>query len=152
MSVESRFWSKVEIRGEDECWPWQGNTKPEYGRFRRPSGSLVGSHIMAYELTNGKPPDGLDICHKCDNPPCCNPKHLFAGTTSDNIKDAILKGRLKMSGEFSPAAKLTDKQVEEIRSLSELGYSNKKLAEMYAVSSSHVCNLKVGRFRKKKPG
>lgn len=102
----ARFWSKVDRGGgADACWPFIGGRKKVggYGTFfaeRRPIGrygtpQAVNAHKFAYVVTNGLVPDGLVVRHKCDNPPCCNPDHLLIGTPSDNIRDAIERGRIK---------------------------------------------------------
>lgn len=144
-----RFWAKVSIRGPDECWPWKGWTKQKYGRFRRSGGGLVGAHVMAYELANGAPEN--EVCHTCNNKPCCNPRHLYDGTHSQNMKDAVADGQLVLHGERSPSAKLTDKQVAEIRAACAAGERVKDVAARYGVSASHVSNLKAGKFRKRSP-
>jgi HNH endonuclease len=91
-SVAERFWSKVDKSGD--CWPWTaGLLKDGYGQFRRNGTSVVASR-MAWELTYGTIPSGLHVCHKCDNPPCCNPTHLFLGTPRDNRRDCAAKGRV----------------------------------------------------------
>jgi len=95
----ARFWDRVERRSDDECWLWLGaKTKHGYGNFQR--GPKKGkrkffSHRVAYALANGgKLPNHLMILHTCDNPACCNPKHLFVGSQFDNMRDAAKKGRL----------------------------------------------------------
>jgi hypothetical protein len=88
-----RFWSKVDKRGEDECWEWKDHKdRGGYGKIWL-SGRNVLAHRFAWVIANGKMPDGLFACHKCDNPACCNPNHLFAGTSQDNIDDRVRKGR-----------------------------------------------------------
>lgn len=93
----TRFWLLVDKRGPDECWPWAGGARSHngYGEYGHASRGKVRAHRVAYELTHGPIPDGLSICHHCDNPPCCNPAHLFAGTTLDNARDRAQKGRGK---------------------------------------------------------
>lgn len=81
------------LRKDNGCLEYTGATSCGYGRVRR-YGKLLLAHRYAWELAKGEIPDGMFICHKCDNPPCCNVNHLFLGTRSDNMKDAHKKGRL----------------------------------------------------------
>lgn len=88
---EERFWTKVDKSGE--CWIWTGYvTRTGYGRCNRAFGNGY-AHRAAWEFAHGAVPDGLFVCHHCDNPPCCNPEHLFIGTQTDNISDRDRKGR-----------------------------------------------------------
>ena len=91
-----RFWKRVDVRGPDECWPWlAGTTEKGYGVFWPRKGRPEGAHRVAWELSSTEPiPDGLDVMHSCDNPPCCNPAHLKPGTSSENHWDASSKGRI----------------------------------------------------------
>ena len=95
--IATRLWRRVKIGEPDECWEWMGARKDKlpYGLIMRgPKGAgLVYTHRVAYEVTYGPVPDGLLVLHKCDNPPCCNPRHLFLGTHQDNTLDAQTKGR-----------------------------------------------------------
>lgn len=88
----ARFWSKVDRCAPDECWPWKYGSTGMYGHFKA-GGRSVGSHRLAYFLHHGNWPTML-ICHRCDNPPCCNPAHLFEGTSKDNSADCVAKGRI----------------------------------------------------------
>ena len=88
---EERFWVKV-VRGPD-CWNWNGGKLVEgYGRFVD-RGKYVLAHRVSWEIHNGPIPEGLCVLHRCDNPPCTNPDHLFVGTHGDNARDRAAKGR-----------------------------------------------------------
>lgn len=90
-----RFWARVDKRGPDECWPWTGSTnKQGYGCWSFKSGEgPINAHRIAYGLTHNGIPGRLHILHSCDNPPCCNPAHLDAGTHADNMVDMRVRGR-----------------------------------------------------------
>lgn len=114
---EERFWRKVDQRGADECWPWLGSTTRGYGHARL-GDRVQRAHRLAYELTHGELPSGLYVLHHCDNPPCCNPAHLYLGTQAQNVRDRETRqrsGGVKMRGESNPSARLTWEQVEYIR-------------------------------------
>ncbi len=133
-----RFWSYVDIKGLFDCWEWQGSKDRDgYGQFRI-NKKLVGSHRLAYELYHGKIPDGKQINHKCNNRPCCNPFHIYAGTPQDNVDDMVRAGRQnKLYGELHGMAKLTEKQVVEIRE-NKNKLSKTKLAKIYNVSRTLI--------------
>ena len=93
-----RFIPKVDMRGDDECWPWLGTRSGgRYGNFNMPSGK-ISAHRFAYALWVGPIGDGMIIMHTCDNPPCVNPKHLVQGTMAENIADRDAKGHHRPGG------------------------------------------------------
>jgi hypothetical protein len=94
--VHVQFWSRVKRGEPDECWPWLGaKNKDGYGYFKRQQ-KLFAAHREAFTITTGEDITGKHVCHTCDNPPCCNPAHLFSGTKTDNMRDAAKKKRLAM--------------------------------------------------------
>jgi hypothetical protein len=92
--IADRLWARVTIAGPDECWPWQERSRLRegYGKMYV-AGRVLPAHRIVWTLVNGPVPVGLFVLHRCDNPPCCNPAHLFLGTKADNTHDMIAKGR-----------------------------------------------------------
>ena len=146
-SIEDRFWDKVLRYREDECWAWIGaKNEKGYGIIGRgPSSSGVDrAHRVSWFIHFGPIPDGLVVCHKCDNPECTNPKHLFLGTLIDNNADMKAKGR-HVHGECS-YSKLTRNDVEEIKLFYSTGeYSQYKLAKIYHISRSMIQLIVTGK-------
>ena len=92
--LKDRFWCHVDMQGPNQCWPWTRRLDPKgYGRTTDDNRKGAFAHRAAYMLTNGPIPDGLVIRHSCDNPACCNPKHLDVGTQADNIMDMLVRQR-----------------------------------------------------------
>ena len=138
-----RFWSKVDKKGEDECWNWMaGVDKDGYGMFKN-GNEYIRTHRFVYSIIYGKIGINL-VLHKCDNPSCVNPKHLFLGTFKDNMQDKIKKGRCycgdyDKNGENNPNMKLTDKQVLAIRYLKRLDLcSLTELSKRFGVSITQI--------------
>ena len=138
--LADRFWSKVEKT--DGCWRWLGNKSKEgYGKFVAPNSQLATR--FSWKLHYGDIPDGMCVCHKCDNPECTRPDHLFLGTRADNNKDRAAKGRSSMAnGERVPTHKLTEIKAIEIYFLYQSEcYSTRDIAKVYGVSDTVVKNI-----------
>ena len=141
LAERNRFWDKVNVLGEDDCWEWtRAEDKDGYGKV------TIGyrdfrAHRVSYILCYGIAPTNL-MCHTCDNPKCCNPKHLFDGTVADNDRDRDNKGRGWWKSERNPKAKLTVKQVIEIReAYSAGGVTYRDLANAYGVGEGHMKDI-----------
>lgn len=130
------------------CHEWQGHRNPwGYGQIGV-DGALKLTHRLAWEIANGPITEGLLVCHRCDNPPCCNPMHLFLGTHEDNAVDMVTKGRgVSPKGIGNGRAKLTDDAITQIRALSRLGLMNKEIAAMYGVHPTYVSRIVRGLRR-----
>lgn len=121
MLLRDRLYGKMRVNPYTGCWEWQGYKRNGYGRITtgsRTDGTrrTSSTHRVSYELEYGEIPEGMEVCHKCDNPSCINPKHLFLGTRQDNVNDREAKGRnIVQSGEANRMAKLTQKEVKEAR-------------------------------------
>lgn len=143
-----RFWAQVDQSGGLwACWPWLGPRRNGYGMLWH-GGKRRGAHRIAFELTHGRIPAGLDILHTCDNPPCCNPTHLWTGTARDNLRDAARKGRIRggnLRGETSPNHKLTWAAARDIRKRQAAGESQHGLAREYGVSQPTIHFIVTGR-------
>jgi len=148
--VAQQFWNKVDMSDMDKCWPWLGAVfyTVGYGRFYL-NGKNVLSHRVAYELAYGSIPDGMCVCHTCDNRLCQNPDHLFAGTLNDNNQDMMRKGRHRhgvLVGEKNPRARLSQTDVSAIRAAyqGERGQMA-QLAREYGMCLSQIANIVHGR-------
>jgi len=131
------FWNKVDIKGPDECWIWQGmKNKAGYGLMSY-KGKQHTAHRLSAEFSN-KNPEGKFVCHNCDNTSCVNPSHLFLGTTQDNTQDRFIKDR-SAKGETVGTSKLTEQQVLDIRYRYSLGnISLRKLAKLYNLGENSI--------------
>jgi hypothetical protein len=146
---ERRFWEKVDKSGE--CWLWTGGMSPSgYGNVGSTAGNkrrgfaTRAAHRISWILTFGEIGDGLCVCHRCDNPPCVNPAHLFLGTHLDNNRDMINKGRDRKNprrGEAHHQAKLTEDAVLSIRELSRNGVPRAELAARFGVAQSGISKI-----------
>lgn len=143
----SRFWRQVELV-ESGCAEWMGDRRTEggYGRVRVSGLGLRRAHRVAWVLAKREAiPTGLDVCHRCDNPPCCRPSHLFLGTVADNLADARAKGRMVKppdpTGEKNPAAILTAERAGQIRFLIDNGWERADVATCFGVSKACVQDI-----------
>jgi hypothetical protein len=146
----ARFWSKVDVRDNDEqCWHWRAHVGQNgYGRFKIGSGQTVHAHRVAWEIVNGQRLGEQFACHTCDNKVCVNPFHIYAGDRLTNARDAVERGLLKgrpQKGEMNGNARLTAKQVEEIRKLIADGVPNTHIAPKFGVTHSLISRIKTGR-------
>lgn len=148
-----RFWSRV-IKG-DGCWIWTG-LRSAYGygligRGGKQAGNMA-THRVSWELHNGPIPAGLVVCHKCDNPPCVNPDHLFVGTQRENVNDCVRKGRHRAAcqkGEANGNAKLTWADVAVIRAAYVPGrVSQQSLADRFGVPQTTISKIIAGQLWK----
>lgn len=137
-----RFMEKVD-RSSGDCWIWtaQRNRKG-YGAFSV-DGRSRQAHRVAYTLFVGPIPEGMFVCHRCDVPACVNPRHLFLGTAADNSADMVRKNRRRgalvpVAGEKHPAARLTERDVRDIRRRAAEGEPRSGLALRYGITRENV--------------
>jgi len=147
---QRRFWAKVKKGNPDECWTWMGgmsnNGYGTYGISHTENRSAqIRPHRISHYLATGVFSELVDVCHRCDNPICVNPSHLFPGTQEDNILDMVKKNR-HIKGEKSPRSKLTEKDVRSIRAAYATGnYSHADLALIYKVCRVSIRMVVIGR-------
>jgi DNA-binding CsgD family transcriptional regulator len=138
LSIEARLWSQV-IKTET-CWVWTGHSHHGYGTISW-NNRAFQTHRVSYELFVGPIPDGLQVLHRCDNPPCLRPDHLFLGTQAENIADMIAKGR-GIIGKQNGHAKLTESSVRSIRELyAGGGNTQKELAREFGVHPRTISQI-----------
>ena len=148
--MPDRFWQKIAIAGPDDCWLWQGavrNSKPgrDYGAFWL-DGRHQPAHRVALELSGVTTPAGMQVCHRCDTPRCCNPSHLFVGTNQDNVDDKVRKDRHAAGGR-NGVSKLTAQDVARIRAMKADGRlqlprgAPAQIAEDLGISKAYVSEL-----------
>ncbi|MGO8948937.1 MAG: HNH endonuclease [Ktedonobacterales bacterium] len=149
MDTPEEFWASVDRTGPAECWPWLGwRHRNGYGgvRWRR---SSAYAHRIAYTLAIGAILPGMYVCHSCDNPSCCNPKHLRADTPKGNQQESLRKGRKgttthperQVRGERQGSAKLTEPTVRKIREAYALGITQAKIAKATHVHRAHISRI-----------
>lgn len=146
MDYQAMFWAKVQRT--DSCWIWTACKNDKgYGNLRiRGKGCLA--HRVAYQFTFGDIPKGMNVLHKCDNPACVNPNHLWLGTLADNNRDMIAKGRARLGigkgNHFSKPRrgnKLTVENVREIRNRVANGERQQDIADLFGITNSLVSTI-----------
>lgn len=127
--------------GPNACHEWlRGRFKNGYGSVKR-RGKDLKTHRVAWELEYGPIPDGLFVCHTCDNPPCCNLKHLFLGTPADNAADMVAKGRQARGWKFS-TTKLEENDVRGVRIALAAGLSHRTIAALFGVNPRTIHRIR----------
>lgn len=148
----SEFMALVTKLGPSDCWEWNGRLVGRYGRFFDCRNGIHRDYVASrwiYEHLHGILDSGIQVCHKCDNPSCVNPQHLYAGTASTNALDAVRSGRhwskakryLAAKGVGHGSAKLDDLQVLAIRSEISAGYTSSVVAKRYGVNKTTICRI-----------
>ena len=141
----ARVWSRISVGDIEDCWPWLGPLNRDgYGRPIW-NGHREGAHRIAWLTRVGPIPEGMSVLHRCDNPPCCNPAHLFLGTQADNMQDCASKGRSSTSrnaGERNGSAKLSAHEAALIRSTPRNEVAT--LARLYGVTERHIRAIMSG--------
>lgn len=138
-NTAERFWLKVDkTAGPDGCWPWLGSVRKGYGAFSVRGRCLTASRV-AWALEAGTDPTERFVCHRCDNPLCCNPAHLFLGTASDNQIDMLRKGRASRRGR-KKEMRDAQRRVQVYRLYKILG-SQRAVAEILDLSLPRICQL-----------
>lgn len=154
------FWRKVNKVAPDDCWLWTASDKGNgYGQFGV-AGRIDFAHRVSWKIHNGDIPAGMCVLHRCDNPRCVNPSHLFLGTKADNVADMIAKGRQARGnrtgarvhpetvarGERSGAAKLTERDIRRIKERYAKGdITQQELARQYGVHQSNISVIVSGK-------
>ena len=146
--IVNRFWQNVNVGGSDDCWNYKKSLRRGYGHFSMTHDTARSAHRFAWLITSGEIPDGMYVCHKCNNKSCCNPAHLYLADDKQNRSDAVRDG-LYAVGERNGLSKLTEQKILEIRALDrerpQRG-TRAWLAGIYGVSDtliSHICNRKI---------
>lgn len=146
-SITERFGRYVYLSLNTGCWEWRGaKNEHGYGVIGKEGGRGAGNskaHRLSYQIFCDTIPTPKElICHKCDNPSCVNPKHLFVGSPKDNTADMIAKGRNSKPplryGEANPRSKLTEERVLNVRQLSKQGLTSRRIARLHSVDKNTV--------------
>ena len=138
-STNDYFWARCEKK-ENGCWVWVGATLPDGYGILSFKGKSHRAHRLSYSLAVWEIPVGVSVCHKCDNPACINPDHLFLGTQADNVHDCVRKGRrASKKGTNNGRSKLSEKDVKRIRKIFAEGKKNKtEISKLFGVSDTLI--------------
>lgn len=132
------FWTYVKPGEPGECWPWSGPVNTDgYGDMNIAKAATRQAHRFAYKMLVGEVPPGWVVCHACDNPPCCNPLHLFAGTQADNMADKAAKGRAAR-GARNGASRLSEHDYLEIERRADAGERQNRIAADFGITPQAV--------------
>lgn len=143
-----RLWDGCDrTGGEDACWPWKGHCYGGgYGSSYEHGKGKVPAHRIAWEVANGQTvPKGMVVCHRCDNPPCCNPRHLFIGTEAENIQDMHEKGRFPKRGVRMPRA-VPEQTRAKVLQLKAEGLTQKRIAKALGLTRYQVAMASEDRL------
>ena len=158
MTVKERLFKNIQIDKQTGCWNYGNISNPNsygyitFGSRLDGSRKQIGAHRVSYQIFNGKIPDGMFVCHKCDNRHCVNPDHLFLGTCLDNTLDMLSKGRpFNHDGTHNHNAKLTESQVFEIRKEFMAGKTKSEIGREHGIGSSQICKIVSEKSWKRVP-
>ena len=150
---EERFWAKVDKSGPNGCWLWTSTRLPKGYGVISINGKTQYAHRISWELHNGlipnhDSPHGMCVLHKCDNPSCVNPAHLFLGSNADNMRDRDEKGRAAdQSGEKNNFAKLTEDKVRLIKrflALPKGRFTQATIGKLFGVTRQAISSINTG--------
>lgn len=146
--IVTRFWALVDKSGgDDACWPWTGYSEGGYGQFFYEGSMRVAPRLALSFWSGEQPSPELDTCHSCNNPPCCNPRHLRFDTRKSNVADAIAAGTFR-----GRPPKVTAEDVRVIRERVAAGAVRRDLAAQYGVTPSAITSIITGRTWPKAAG
>jgi len=138
-------YEKFAIKNEEGCWGWNGCIMQGYANFHH-RGKIMKAHRASWIIHNGEIPNGMFVLHKCDTRNCSNPKHLFLGDQTDNMRDMAFKGRTGvLLGESNPASVLTNEKVIEIKNLLKMGVNMNRIATDFKVNKNTIASIKYGK-------